>query len=124
MAQWGCSRGRFRSTWGSEVVSLLRMIYLGLTFWGAAHPSFYMLRWADQNGWDIARLPDAWAISDATRGLMWDLAIVAAALVVFIVAEVATRRNWDALIAIPATIFIGPGCGLPLYLFMRSRPVR
>ena len=48
---------------------------------------------------------------------------VAAALWGWIVAEVAVRRNWSALWAIPATALFGPGCGLPLYLFLRTRPV-
>ncbi len=105
-------------------MSILRMIYLGLTLWGAAHPSFHLLRWLDGNGYDIAGLPDAWQASDATAGLMWDVMITAVALTVFILGEVAVRRNWTALIAIPVTFLIGPGSGLPLYLFLRSRPVR
>ena len=35
----------------------------------------------------------------------------------------AVRRNWSALVAIPATFLIGVSCGLPLYLFLRTRPV-
>jgi len=45
-------------------------------------------------------------------------------LTVWIIAEVSVRRNWRALIAIPATFCIGVSCGLPLYLFLRSAPVR
>ena len=45
------------------------------------------------------------------------------ALTVWIVAEVSARRNWVALIAIPATFGIGVSCGLPLYLYLRTRPV-
>ena len=50
-------------------------------------------------------------------------AIAAIALTVWISTEVATRRNWTALAAIPATFCIGVSCGLPLYLFLRTRPV-
>ena len=32
------------------------------------------------------------------------------------------RRTWVDLIAIPATFCIGVSCGLPLYLFLRSKP--
>ena len=46
------------------------------------------------------------------------------ALTIWIIAEVAVRRNWGALIAIPATFCIGVSCGLPLYLFLRSAPIR
>jgi hypothetical protein len=37
-------------------------------------------------------------------------------------AETVSQRRWLNLIAIPATFCIGVSCGLPLYLFLRSRP--
>ncbi|HSG36474.1 MAG TPA: DUF2834 domain-containing protein, partial [Paracoccaceae bacterium] len=30
---------------------------------------------------------------------------------------------WIALLAIPATFLIGVSCGLPLFLFLRTRPI-
>ena len=99
------------------------MIYLTLAVWGAIHPMFYFVQWFTSNGFDIMGMVDAWHINAATSGLVWDLTIALIALTVWIVAEVAVRRNWIALIAIPATICIGVSCGLPLYLFLRSRPV-
>jgi hypothetical protein len=104
-------------------MSPLRMIYLTLAVWGAIHPMFYFVQWFTSNGFDIMGMVDAWHINAATSGLVWDLTIALIALTVWIVAEVAVRRNWIALIAIPATICIGVSCGLPLYLFLRSRPV-
>jgi hypothetical protein len=41
-----------------------------------------------------------------------------------VLAETLVRKNWEALLAIPATFMIGVSCGLPLYLFLRSRSVR
>ncbi len=105
-------------------MSVLRMIYLVLAIWGAVHPMYYFVQWFNENGFDFRLLIDAWTVNAAARGVAWDLTIAAIALTVFIVAEVATRRNWLALIAIPATFGIGVSCGLPLYLFLRSRPVR
>ena len=67
---------------------------------------------------------DAWHVNNATSGLVWDLTVAAVTLTIWIIAEVATRRNWIALIAIPAAFCIGVSCGLPLYLFLRSAPVR
>ena len=99
------------------------MIYLALAVWGAIHPMFYFVQWFTSNGFDIMGMVDAWHINAATSGLVWDLTIALIALTVWIVAEVAVRRNWIALIAIPATICIGVSCGLPLYLFLRTRPV-
>ena len=105
-------------------MSVLRMIYLALAVWGAVHPMYYFVQWFQENTWDIMAMVDAWHVNAATSGLTWDLTIAAVALTVWIVAEVAARRNWGALIAIPATFCIGVSCGLPLYLFLRSAPVR
>ena len=100
------------------------MIYLALAIWGAIHPMYYFVKWFQANGVDIMAKVEAWHANAASSGLVWDLTIAAITLTIWIVAEVAVRRNWGALIAIPATFCIGVSCGLPLYLFLRSAPVR
>ena len=102
---------------------MIRWVYLGLAVWGAIHPMYYFISWFRDNGVSLSKMVDAWHVNPATSGLVWDLTIAAIALTVFIVSEVAVRRNWIALIAIPATFGIGVSCGLPLYLYLRSRPV-
>jgi hypothetical protein len=104
-------------------MSPVRMIYLGLAIWGAIHPMYYFVSWFQANTWDIMAMVDAWHVNAATSGLVWDLTIAALALTIWIISEVSVRRNWSALIAIPATFCIGVSCGLPLYLFLRSRPI-
>ena len=84
---------------------------------------YYFISWFRDNGVSLSKMVDAWHVNAATSGLVWDLTIAAIVLTVFIVSEVAVRRNWIALIAIPATFGIGVSCGLPLYLYLRSRPV-
>ena len=71
----------------------------------------------------VGALIDAWYVNDSTTGLTWDMTIAAISLTIWIIAEVAVRRNWVALIAIQATYCIGVSCGLPLYLFLRSKPI-
>lgn len=105
-------------------MSVLRMTYLALAIWGAIHPMYYFVGWFQANRWSIWSMVDAWHVNAATSGLVWDLTIAALALAIWIVAEVAVRRNWMALIAIPATFCIGVSCGLPLYLFFRTAPIR
>lgn len=100
------------------------MMYLALALWGAVHPMYYFVLWFRENGFDIMAMVDAWHANAASSGLVWDLTIAAITLTVWIVAEVAVRRNWRSLIAIPATFCIGVSCGLPLYLFLRTAPVR
>lgn len=99
------------------------MIYLALAIWGAIHPMFYFVRWFGDYGFSLTAMIGAWHANDAASGLVWDLTIAALALTIWILSEVAVRRNWLALVAIPATFCIGVSCGLPLYLFLRSRPV-
>ena len=100
------------------------MTYLALAVWGAIHPMYYFVQWFRTNGFDLMAMIDAWHANAASSGLVWDLTIAAITLTVWILAEVAVRRNWRALIAIPATFCIGVSCGLPLYLFLRTAPVR
>ncbi len=104
-------------------VSPLRWLYLALAIWGALHPMALVLGWFWQHGFDLSGLVAAWHVNAATSALVWDLTIAALALTLWVLAEVAVRRNWEALLAIPATVLIGLSCGLPLYLFLRSRPI-
>ncbi len=104
-------------------MSPLRMLYLALAVWGTIHPMYYFIGWFNENSWSLMAMVDAWHANLATSGLVWDLTVAAVALAVWIIAEVATRRNWIGLLAIPATFGIGVSCGLPLYLFLRTRPV-
>ena len=101
----------------------MRSVYLALAIWGAIHPMYYFISWFQDNGWSLRAMIDAWYVNDATTGLTWDLTIAAVTLTIWIIAEVAVRRNWSALIAIPATYCIGVSCGLPLFLFLRSKPI-
>lgn len=99
------------------------MVYLALAVWGAIHPMYYFVQWFMANGFDIMAMVDAWHVNAASSGLVWDLTIAAITLTIWIAAEVAVRRNWSGLLAIPATFCIGVSCGLPLYLFLRTRPI-
>ena len=105
-------------------MSPLRILWLALAAWGTVHPMIYFIGWFRENGFDIMAMVDAWHVNAATSGLVWDLTVAAVALTLWILSEVAVRRNWIALLAIPATFCIGVSCGLPLYLFFRSGPVR
>lgn len=102
-------------------MSLLRIAYLLLAIWGAVHPMALMLGWMGSTGQGLSAMVDAWMANGAVAGLAWDLVISAVALILWILAEVYVRRNYTSLLAIPATLLIGVSCGLPLYLFLRTR---
>lgn len=99
------------------------MVYLALAIWGAVHPMIWFFNWFGEHGFSIVGLFAAWFENAAVRGLAWDVIIAGVALMVWVAAETRVRRNWSALWAIPATVFVGVSCGLPLYLFLRTRPV-
>lgn len=103
-------------------MSPLRLGYLALAVWGAIHPMYWFLRHMRETGTGLGGVIDAWYVNSSTIGLTWDLIIAAVTLTVWILAETIPRRAWLNLLAIPATFAIGVSCGLPLYLFLRSRP--
>lgn len=105
-------------------MSPLRWVFLGLAIWGAIHPMMYFAPWLVENSFDLQAMVAVWKANDAVTGLYWDLVISAIALSIWIVAEVWVRRNWSALLALPAIWLIGVSCGLPLYLFLRAKPVQ
>ena len=99
----------------------MRIVFLLLAIWGTIHPMYYFITWFQAEGWDIMAMVDAWHVTAATSGLVWDLTIAAVSLTIWILVEATKNRNWLSLIAIPATFCIGVSCGLPLYLYLRSR---
>ena len=99
----------------------MRFVWLALAVWGAIHPMYYFIAWFREYTWDIMAMVDAWHVSAATSGLVWDLTIAAIALTIWVVVEAVQTKDWLRLLAIPATFCIGVSCGLPLYLFFRSR---
>jgi len=99
----------------------MRNVYLLLAVWGTIHPMYYFIQWFQTNSWDIMAMVDAWHVNAATSGLVWDLTIAAVSLTIWILVEAIKNRNWLSLLAIPATYCIGVSCGLPLYLYLRSR---
>ncbi len=101
----------------------MRWVYLALAAWGAVHPMYWFIRYMTETGTGLSGLIDAWYVNASTTGLTWDLTIAAVALTVWVVAETWARKAWVNLIAIPATFCIGVSCGLPLYLFLRTRAV-
>ena len=103
-------------------MSLLRMIYLVLAVVGAVVPMMHYFAWADGGGFTFDGFIVAWSANRATVGLMWDMAISAGVLTLWMMAEVYVRKDWWVLpIGLIATFGVGVSFGLPLYLFLRSR---
>ena len=98
-----------------------RLAFLVLALWGAVHPMYWFVKYISDTRTGLSGMIDAWYVNASTTGLTWDLTISALALAVWVLTEALPRRDWFGLIAIPAAFGIGVSCGLPLYLFLRSR---
>ena len=99
-----------------------RTIYLLLALAGLAFPVRSFGVWFATGG-DWRALAEAVTASGPVRGMAEALIIVSTAAVIFMVAECWARRDRLSLIAIPVTILLGPAVGLPLYLYLRLRPI-
>lgn len=104
-------------------MSGLRLTYLLLAVVGAVWPMWHFLAYLGSEGGSLPGMFALWTANDAVTGLALDLLISGTALIVWCLGETLVRRNWIALAAIPATLFVGVSFGLPLYLFLRTRPV-
>ena len=99
----------------------MRWVWLALAVWGAVHPMYWFVTYMRETGTGLGGLIDAWYVNASTTGLTWDLTIAAVTLTVWVIAEAVRTRDWLRLVAVPATFCIGVSCGLPLYLYLRTR---
>ena len=99
-------------------MSALRLIYLGLAVLAAGLQIAMLLR-------QMPMMPMGAAYHDTYFvTAMWPTDLIAEiAFAVWAISETYVRKNWGALWSLPAMIFLGLGCGLPLFLFLRSRPI-
>ena len=93
-------------------MSPLRLTYLALTVLGAVWSGMEI--WPDITG----------AVGGARFAATGALVVAELALAIWCIAEVYVRKNWTALVALPVAWVLGLGCGLPLYLFLRTARVR
>ena len=106
-------------------MSFMRLIYLILAILGGIKPMMHFLAWFNEFGYSWAGIVSAWTVNEAARGLMWDLTIAASVLTIWMAVEVIARKDWWAfIVCFIATFGVGVSCGLPLYLFLRSRSIK
>lgn len=101
-------------------MSVLRALYLALAILGAI-PAFGAVTglWSGVPSW----LYPGFELAQSGR-VSWETLIASLAVTIWASAEVYVRKNWIALVVIPVSWTIGLGCGLPLYLFLRTAPPR
>ena len=101
-----------------------RSIYLVLTLLALAFPVRRFVTWFDENGLDLEALLAELTANDPVKGVTFALILASLATLVFIVGEATTRRDWLSLVCVPVTLIFGVAVGLPLYLYLRLRPIR
>lgn len=100
-----------------------RTLYLLLALAGLAFPVRRFVAWFAGHGADWEALATAVTANEPARGLASALIITSVACVVFMVGECWARRDRVSIMAVPVTMLLGPAVGLPLYLYLRLRPV-
>lgn len=101
-----------------------RTIYLLLTVLALAFPVRRFVNWYSEHGMDFRLLAAELTVTDPARGVTAAVVIASAATIVFIVGESVVRRDWLSLVCVPVTLIFGVAVGLPLYLYLRLRPLR
>lgn len=109
-------------------MSFLRMIYLVLAVLGLAQYALLAVQTGSslvawQLIWEV-RLEPLYADNTGEGSpLAFEYWVAVLALTVWVLAETWVRKNWLVLVVIPVAVLVGLGCALPLYLFLRTRPV-
>ena len=104
-------------------MSRLRLTYLVLAFVGAIVPMAHFIGWFAVTGGSLPELFGAWFANGAVAGLAWNMMISSSVLSIFIVYESIVKQDYWPLICLAVIVAAGLSCALPLYLFLRSRPI-
>ncbi len=104
-------------------MDLTRTIFLGLTIAALAFPVRRMILWLSDHGMDLDKLIADLTVNEPAMAVTGAVLIASAALIVFIIGEATIRRDWLSMVCIPVTLIFGVAVGLPLYLYLRLRPI-
>ena len=91
---------------------------------GAVLPLAAFLPWVGVYGFDPTRFAVDLFANRVSSFFAIDVAIAAAALVLFVIVEGVRARVNGWWLAVAATLLIGVSCGLPLFLALRERARR
>ena len=101
----------------------IERLYLSLTALGILCPTLILYRGLRLINWNWnTALLDLFGFLSSPFGLIvmsW-LLITGSALSIFAIYESVVRRDYYLLWAIPVTILLSSGAGLPFYLYLRS----
>ena len=104
-------------------MDVTRTLYLLLTLAALVFPVRRFITWVWENGLNVEALVAELSASDPVRSVSMAVLIASFATLIFIIGEAFTRRDWWSLICVPVTLIFGVAVGLPLYLYLRLRPL-
>ncbi|MEM1163448.1 MAG: DUF2834 domain-containing protein [Pseudomonadota bacterium] len=100
-----------------------RLSFLALTLAALAFPARRMILWLSEHGLDFDLLIAELTASDPARSVTGAVLIASAAALIFMIGEAFVRRDWLSLVCVPVTLVFGVAVGLPMYLYLRLRPL-
>jgi len=104
-------------------MDLSRTLYLGLTLTALAFPARRMALWFWEHGLDLDLLAATLSASAPARSVAGAVLVASTATVVFVIGEAWVRCDRLSLVCVPVTLIFGVAVGLPLYLYLRLRPL-
>lgn len=96
-------------------------IYLILAIIGAIVPYVFFISWLHQYSLDLSLLFQNLTANKISLFAWADVMITAIVLTTSLVLTANNILNNQRTVIILATLFIGPSCGLPLYLYFREK---
>jgi uncharacterized protein DUF2834 len=104
---------------------ILRSIYLALAIVAAIAKVQLFLQVPGDGDYGLMGIMQDWRLGLLYLVPVWEILIASAALTIWMLAEVYVRKDyWVAPVCIAATFGLGLSVGLPLYLYLRTRPVQ
>ena len=95
-------------------------IYLLLSVFGAILPYSLFISWLWQNDITLSLFLQNLTANSISLFALTDVILCAIVSILFILMDSRVVATKFRLIAVTATLLIGPSCGLPLYLYFRG----
>ncbi len=100
-----------------------RTLYAILFLTALAFPVRRFVLWFHEHGFDFPLLIDEVTATGPATGVTGAVLIASLTAIIFMIGECITRRDRLSIVAVPVTLVFGVAVGLPLYLYLRLRPI-
>jgi len=95
--------------------------YLLMTVLGVVAPYGAFIPWFVEHGADVSALVRDITVNPISIGAWLDVFVAAIVLIVFIISDARKTATPYWWLAILGTLSVGVSCGLPLYLYLKTR---